>query len=51
MDGWLMGHGLFVIWSLMGLNLHFILKYHSLKRPLTSATDVAVIIEILDQSA
>lgn len=48
--GWLvMGHGLFVKWSLMGLNLHFTLKYHSLKQPLTSSTDVPMM-EILDQS-
>lgn len=42
-----MGHGLFVIWSLMGLNLHFPLKYYSLKRPLTSGTDVPVMMEIV----
>ena len=31
MDGRLKGHRWFLLWSLMGLHLHFIVKYHSFK--------------------
>lgn len=46
--GWLVDGTRFVCY--MESNLHCTLKNHSLKRPLSS-TDVAVMIEILDQSA
>lgn len=40
---------LVVIWTLMGLSLHCMLKCRSLEGPLASSTDVAAMMAILNE--